>query len=137
LRTLVKHIAVNGRCIPGILAFGVRRLVLTIVPKDLKGEKQETLEGSRAELEPKPKLTGKRWRWPSNYQFESEDKLMIIHILLSHDLREPIMPSTWGWWWETPHLTNNSDPPGERLWRTTLEYDSLEMEDGEEMERGN
>jgi hypothetical protein len=137
LRNLVKHMAVNGRSISGVPAFGVRRLVVAIVPTDLKGEKQELLEGSRAELEPKPELTGRRRRWPSYYQFESEDKLMIIHVLLSYDLREPIMPSTWWWWWETHQSTNNSVTPGERLWRATLEYNSLEVGDGEEMECGN
>jgi hypothetical protein len=116
--------AVNYRG-PGFYAFGVRKLAASIVPKYVPGGMQEVLDGLGAESMsniPTPRQSP----WPSYYQLESRDHLMLTHVLHSYDLSEPtVLPY---WWWHDVYvstLVSNPAFPGQRIWRATLKHETL------------
>jgi hypothetical protein len=98
LRNIVRHISIDSRA-PGLLTFGVNKLVVSVVPTDLDREYEDIFLGLKIDFATYALAFARTetWGWPSYYRFESDDHLMVIHVLQSYDLRRRITPATWQW----------------------------------------
>jgi hypothetical protein len=133
LRNIIRHISIDWRA-PGLLTFGVKKLLVSVVPTDLDQEYEDIFCGLKTDFATYGlafAITG-TWRWPSYYRFESDNHLMIVHVLQSYDLRRRITPTAWQWL-EVVTSANNTVLQPARMWMATLEWGTLEIADGEEI----